>query len=117
MGKTYSPVPSTRDGSGAIEEAIPDESDPQGIEQETENTTSRFKEHTYKSTTETPPDGKKEQDGVNKRAKDPQGHTPKSKSRMRKTPARTHQGGCEKHTTKLEDRNPLGCTSLHGRRR
>ena len=71
----------------------------------------------YKSSTETPPDGKKEQDGVNKRAKDPQGHAPKSKSRMRKTPARTHQGGCEKHTTKLKDRNHLGCTSLHGRRR
>ena len=36
---------------------------------------------------------------------------------MRKTPARTHQGGREKHTTKLKDRKHLGCTSLHGRRR
>ena len=60
MGKTSSPVPSTRDGSGAIEEAIPDESDPQAIEQEIENTTSRLREHTYKSSKETPPDGKQE---------------------------------------------------------
>ena len=60
VGKTSSPVPSTRDGSGAIEEAIPDESNPQAIEQEDENTPSRCKEHTYKSTTETPPDGKQE---------------------------------------------------------
>ena len=60
MGKTSSPVPSTRDGSGAIEEAIPDESDPQAIEQKDENTPSRWKEHAYKSSTETPPDGKQE---------------------------------------------------------
>ena len=60
VGKTSSPVPSTRDGSGAIEEAIPDESDPPAIEQEDENTPSRCKEHTYKSSTETPPDGKQE---------------------------------------------------------
>ena len=60
VGKTPSPVLSTRDGSGAIEEAIPDESDPQAIEQEDDNTPSRCKEHTYKSSTETPPDGKQE---------------------------------------------------------
>ena len=60
MGKTSSPVPSTRDGSGAIEEAIPDESDPQAIEREHENIPSRCKAHTYKSSTETPPDGKQE---------------------------------------------------------
>ena len=60
VGTTSSPVPSTRGGSGAIEEAIPDESDPPAIEQEDENTPSRCKEHTYKSSTETPPDGKKE---------------------------------------------------------
>ena len=60
VGKTSSPVPSTRDGSGATEEATPDESDAQTIEQEDENTSSRCKEHTYKSSTETPPDGKKE---------------------------------------------------------
>ena len=60
VGTTSSPVPSTRDGSGAIEEAIPDESDPPAIEQEDENIPSRCKEHTYKSSTETPPDGKKE---------------------------------------------------------
>ena len=46
VGTTSSPVPSTRDGSGAIEEAIPDESDSPAIEQEDENTPSRCKEHT-----------------------------------------------------------------------
>ena len=60
MGKTSSPVPSTRDGSGAIEEATPDEGDPQGIEQEEENTTKKLKEHKYKSSTGTPPDGEQE---------------------------------------------------------
>ena len=53
-------MPSTRDRSGAIEEATPDEGDSQGIEQEDENTTKRLKEHKYKSSTGTPPDRKQE---------------------------------------------------------